>query len=272
MATYSNSSLATPYNWGTKNSNPRVNNQYNPTGEITKITIHHMAGKMSAKACADMHHNGNKSSANYYVGYDGKISCGVDESRRAWTSSSPTNDYKAITIEVSNIKGEPNWEVSDEALNATIALCVDICKRNGIKKINYTGDKNGNLTMHCWFTATKCPGPYLKGKFSYIAQEINKKLNESVTVKPSDNKPSTNVQPAPATQVLYRVQCGAFKNKDNALALQAKLKAKKYDTYIFLSNDGLYKIQLGAFKDRQNAERLSVALKFDGFDSIIVRR
>ena len=33
--------------------------------------------------------------------------------------------------------------VSDKALKATIELCVDICKRNGIKKLNYTGDKSG---------------------------------------------------------------------------------------------------------------------------------
>lgn len=252
MANYTQSSLAAPYEWGTKNSNPRNN-------KISKITIHHMAGTMGAKACADMHHKGTKASANYYVGKDGEIVAGVPESRRAWTSSSPTNDHQAITIEVSNCKGEPNWEVSDKALEATIALCVDICKRNNINELKYTGDKNGNLTMHCFFTKTACPGPYLKSKFGYIAQEVNKELNKSIT-------PSTNVEP------LYRVQCGAFKSKENAIAHQKKLEAKKYTTYMFLSNDGLYKIQLGAFKDRQKAEKLAVALNFDGFSSIIVRR
>ena len=219
---YTESQLAEYYNWGTKNSNPRINATYNPTGAITKITIHHMAGIMGARQCANMHHNGNASSANYYVGNDGKICQGVPESRRAWTTGSQENDYKAITIEVSNSSGAPDWKVSDKALNATIALCVDICKRNGIKQINYTGDKKGNLTMHCWYQATACPGPYLKGKFAYIANEINKQL--SGTPAPT---------PTPSTNTLYKVQIGAFKVKENAeKQLEKAKKAGFSDAYI----------------------------------------
>lgn len=311
---YSNSPLAKPYDWGTKNSNPRANNTYNPTGEITKITIHHMAGKMTAKACADMHHGKNVASANYYIGYNGEISCGVPESRRSWCSSSPTNDYKAITIEVSNNGGAPDWPVSDKSLKACIDLCIDICKRNGIKSINYTGDKSGNLTMHCWFTATSCPGPTLKSLFPKIAEEINKGLSiEETKPAPAPSQPA----PTPATpdndtiealakrvlngefgngearkkalgdlypvvqakvnellgytkKVYWRVQCGAFRDKGNAINLQNKLKAKGYDTYLVFVNN-LYKVQLGAFTNKLNAETLSSKLSFDGFDTYIVQ-
>ena len=48
-----------------------------------------------------------------------------------------------------------------------------------IEKLNFTGDKNGNLTMHKWFAATACPGPYLESKFPYIAAEVNKRLTAS---------------------------------------------------------------------------------------------
>lgn len=311
---YSNSPLAKPYDWGTKNSNPRANSTYNPTGEITKITIHHMAGKMTAKACADMHHGKAKASANYYIGYNGEISCGVPESRRSWCSSSPTNDYKAITIEVSNNGGAPDWPVSDKSLKACIDLCIDICKRNGIKSINYTGDKSGNLTMHCWFTATSCPGPTLKSLFPKIAEEINKGLSVEETkpapapsqTAPAPTTPDNDTIEALAKRVLngefgngearkkalgdlypvvqakvnellgytkkvyWRVQCGAFREKNNALALQQKLKSKGYDTYLVNVN-GLYKVQLGAFSSRLNAETLSSKLSFDGFDTYIVQ-
>ena len=54
---------------------------------------------------------------------------------------------------------------------------IDICQRNNIPVINYTGDARGNLTMHSFFSATACPGPYLKSKFPYIADEINKRLS-----------------------------------------------------------------------------------------------
>jgi len=112
----------------------------------------------------------------------------IDEDKRAWTSSNRTNDMRAVTIEVANDGGAPNWHVSDKALQATINLCADICRRNGIKKLEYTGDKTcktGNMTLHKWFSATSCPGPYLESKMAYIANEVNKKLGtaNSTTVK-----------------------------------------------------------------------------------------
>ena len=42
--------------------------------------------------------------------------------------------------------------------------------------MTYTGDKNGSLTMHCFYAATACPGPYLKSKFPDIAAEVTKRL------------------------------------------------------------------------------------------------
>lgn len=140
--------------FGTKNSNAR-------TEAVTKITIHHMAGVSTGKNCAQSHKNGTAASANYYVGNAGDICGGVSEDRRAWTSSSPWNDQKAITIECSNSATGDPWPVSEAAYRATIALCADICKRYGITP-HYTGDKNGSLTLHCMFAATACPGPTWK--------------------------------------------------------------------------------------------------------------
>lgn len=68
----------------------------------------------------------------------------------------------------------------------------------------------------------------------------------------------------------YRVQCGAFRVRENAESLASKIKAKGHDTYI-VNKDNLFKVQLGAFSDRQNAEKLSVALSFEGFDTYIVK-
>lgn len=191
--TYTNSSLATDsVDFHGKNCNKRQNASYNPSGAITKITIHHMAGINSGKSCAQMHANGNASSANYYIGNAGDICLGITEGYRAQTSSSPSNDYKAITIEVSNSAGAPSWPISDAAWKSMIALCVDICKRNGIKEINFTGDASGNLTMHKYFAATACPGPYLENRFEQIAGQINDQL------KGSQPAPTPTPTPVPA--------------------------------------------------------------------------
>lgn len=152
----------------------------------THIVIHHMAGKATGEQCANIFKNpARKASSQYCIGLKGDIVACVDENNRAWTTSSYAIDSKAVTMEVSNSTLAPNWEVSPEALESTIALCVDICKRNGIPELIYTGDTKGNLHMHCWYAATGCPGPYLKTKFSYIASEVTRRLKGSTY----DDKP-----------------------------------------------------------------------------------
>ena len=160
--------------------------------KIDKITIHHMAGNLTVEQCGNVFSGSTRqASSNYGIGTDGRVGMYVEECNRSWCSSSPENDHRAVTIEVANDQIGGNWHVSDTALAKLIDLCVDICQRNGITGLNYTGDKNGNLTMHKWFAATACPGPYLESKFPYIAQEVNKRLSgdtsaPSEVVKPSE--------------------------------------------------------------------------------------
>ncbi len=162
-------------------SNPRKNATYNPTGKIMKITPHMEAGNLTVESAGEWFiTNTRNCSANYSIGSDGRIGLHVPEDHRAWTSSSRANDYLAVTIEIANDGGAPNWHISDKALESLIKLCVDICKRNGIEKLNFTGDKNGNLTMHKYFAATACPGPYLESKFPYIEQEVNRRLGLAI--------------------------------------------------------------------------------------------
>lgn len=192
MPTYSNSSLVNYTRISPNKNTTRVHAKYNPKGIIDTLTIHHMAGNLSVEGCgAVFAPSERQASSNYGIGSDGRIGMYVEEKHRAWTSCSAANDYRAITIEVANDKpsDKDGWHVSDKAMASLINLCVDICKRNGIKKINYTGDKTGNLTMHCWFAPTGCPGPYLKSKFPWIAEQINKRLNVSST--PSNNNASS---------------------------------------------------------------------------------
>ena len=165
----SNSSLATTHYW--------TNNYSSRNGKkISKIIIHHMAGNGTAKSCYNVWKNAN-GSAHYCISSSGQIGQCIDEKYRAWSVANAAADSIGVAIEVANDGGvKTNWHVSDKAIQACINLCVDICKRNGIKKLNFTGNTSGNLVMHRYYMATACPGPYLAGKFSYIAKEVNKKL------------------------------------------------------------------------------------------------
>lgn len=178
----------------------------------THIVIHHMAGCLTVQQCGDVFANKNRqASSNYGVDNKGNVGLYVDEKDRAWTTGSREIDQKAITIEVANSEAGGDWPVSATALQKTIDLCADICKRNGIKELKFTGDKSGNLHAHRWYQSTNCPGPYLYGKFSYIAEKVNSILKGE---EPEEEKP----------EKLYRVQVGAYRNRTNAERMRNTLK------------------------------------------------
>ena len=144
---------------------------------ISKITLHHMAGSLSLEAFGNLVANPSRQmSANYAVDINGNIGLYCDEKDRSWCSSSPSNDHRAITVEIANDKFAPSWTVSDATLEAAIELCVDICKRNNMPGLTWTGDSNGTLTCHYMFANTECPGPYLKSKMAWIAEEVTKRV------------------------------------------------------------------------------------------------
>lgn len=145
---------------------------------ISIFTPHHAAGNLTFQGIKNIILSSREMSCTYMIQSDGKIFQFVDEGDRPWTSSSPWNDHRAITVEVANDGGAPDWHVSDLALESLINLGVDICRRYGLPGFDYTGDKNnvGTLTMHNYFQNTECPGPYLSSKFPYIDSEIKKRL------------------------------------------------------------------------------------------------
>jgi hypothetical protein len=109
----------------------------------------------------------------------------VEEKNGAWTSSNKENDMQAVTIEVANELLAPYWTISAAAMNTLVNLCTDICQRNKIEKLIWSDSKyeringiNGaNMTMHCDFASTACPGPFLKKCMPNIAELVNQRLD-----------------------------------------------------------------------------------------------
>ena len=245
-----------------------VKNYSKMTNKVNrKITIHHMAGNLSVEACANVFNGKREASANYGIGSDGRIGLYVEESNRAWTSSSKANDSQAVTIEVANNTLAPNWTVSDKAMASLINLCVDICKRNGIKKLLWFADKskslsyepaNGEavLTVHRWFANKSCPGNWLYNRLGNLASKVNASLGNAAPQHHSNSK------------ALYRVQTGAFKSKSSAKALEAKVKKAGFETCITVV-DGLYKVQVGAYSKKESAKAQAAKLKAAGFKCFV---
>lgn len=150
---------------------------------IDTITIHCYVGQVSIEAMGNWLCNASaQASANYGIGSDGRIICLVDEANRSWCSSNAENDNRAVTIECASESVDP-YAVNDKVYKSLIALCADICKRNGIKKLLWKADPTlvghpevQNMTAHRWFACKACPGDYLYSRFGVIADEVNKLL------------------------------------------------------------------------------------------------
>lgn len=202
--------------------------------KIDTITVHCFVGQVTAKSgcnCKNFTTKGGGSS-NYVVGYDGSIGLVVDECDRAWTSDSRENDNRAVTIEVASDTKSP-YAVTQEAYNSLLDLITDICKRNGINRLIWFGNKERTLayqrqegeacmTVHRWFVAKACPGDYLYNLHGQIADEVTRRLNGGV------------VDPTPTqTYIEYKVKKGDSLSKiasqygvtvDAILALNPSIK------------------------------------------------
>lgn len=206
--------------------------------KIDTISIHCMAGNLSVETCGNVFApSSRQASSNYGIGSDGRIAMYVEEKDRSWCTSSASNDNRAVTIEVANDGGaETGWHVSDKAYKALLDLVTDICRRNGIKRLLWKGDKaligqvdKQNMTVHRWFAAKACPGDYLYNLHGQIAAEVNKRLGAP------EETPAT----APEPKTLYRVQIGAYSVKANAEACLQKAKAAGFaDAFIVEESKG----------------------------------
>lgn len=160
------------------------NRNINRNHKIDTVSIHCVVGQCSVETLGSIFASRDKeASSNYGIGYDGRIGMYVEEKDRSWCTSSASNDNRAITIEVASDTYHP-YRVNDAAYKSLIKLLVDICKRNGIKKLVWSTNKsermnhlNGcNMTVHRDYANKSCPGDYLYNLHGQIAKEVNAQL------------------------------------------------------------------------------------------------
>ena len=118
---------------------------------------------------------------------DGRVGLYVEEKNRSWCTSSNENDQRAVTIECASGKVEP-YAMNEVVYDRLIDLCVDICQRNGKKKLLWFGDKDKSLsyqpkedemliTVHRWFANKSCPGNWLYARLGDLAAKVTARLS-----------------------------------------------------------------------------------------------
>jgi hypothetical protein len=163
-------------------------------------------GQLSAESiCGCFTSTSRQASCNYGIGTDGKVALCVEEKNRSWCSSSNANDQRAVTIECASDKTEP-YAMNNKVYESLVALCTDICKRNGKTKLLWIADKDKALnytpkpdemliTVHRWFANKSCPGSWMMDRMDDLAEAVTKQLSGSAANKPkeTDTKPKTDV-------------------------------------------------------------------------------
>lgn len=160
------------------------------THSIDRITPHCVVGQCSVETLGSIFAPTSKqASCNYGIGADGRVGMYVEEKNRSWCSSSNANDQRAVTIECASDTSEP-YAFKDVVYQTLIKLCVDICKRNGKKKLLWLGDKDKTLsyspksdemvlTVHRWFANKSCPGNWMYARMGDLAKKVTAQLGGS---------------------------------------------------------------------------------------------
>lgn len=196
------------------------------THSIDRITPHCVVGQCSVETLGNIFApTSRQASCNYGIGPDGRVGMYVEEKNRSWCSSSNANDQRAVTIECASDTKHP-YTMNSTVYATLIKLCVDICKRNGKKKLIWLGDKSKTLnytpnsdemvlTVHRWFANKSCPGDWLYSRLGDLAAKVTAQLGGSNSATGSGTSISG----------FYRVrkswndaksQKGAFKSLENA--------------------------------------------------------
>ena len=158
------------------------------TKRIDRISPHCVVGQCSAEGLGDWFHRpSTQASSNYGIDKDGRIGLYVEEKNPSWCTSSNENDQRAVTIECASGKVEP-YAMNEVVYDRLIDLCVDICQRNGKKKLLWLGDKKKSLdyqpkedemliTVHRWFANKSCPGNWLYARLGDLAMKVTTRLD-----------------------------------------------------------------------------------------------
>jgi len=156
--------------------------------KIDRISPHCVVGQCTAEGLGDWFHRpSTQASSNYGIDKNGRVGLYVEEKNRSWCTSNNENDQRAVTIECASGKVEP-YAMNEVVYDRLIDLCVDICQRNGKKKLLWFGDKRKSLsyqpkedemliTVHRWFANKSCPGNWLYARLGDLAAKVTARLS-----------------------------------------------------------------------------------------------
>lgn len=134
------------------------------------------------------------------------------------------------------------------------------------------GIKSANFHM---LRESKMPAILIEGGFMDSLIDIKKMRKKSILQLAGKNIAEAvasylYLEKKDQSQILYKVQIGAFREKEYAKEQAKRAKQKGFDHYIARENN-FYKVQIGAFSKKSNVEHQAKKAKNQGFDVYIAQ-
>lgn len=250
---YTLTDLANFYSWSHGKFSSR-------NGEkIVRVIPHHTAGTCWGTMDTWIAHlkSSRLMSPHVAILSDGTVFAMVPEEMRSWCTGGEPADCGSLTMEIVDAVNDEPWTIGDEAYKSAVAVLADWCKRYNIEPVyNYRGS---GINMHRDWANTSCPGTWLADRIKN--GQLEKDIRAAMGEEAGEVKESN---------VLYRVQFGAFKIARNAAKYRDELRQKGFDCFTrYNETDGYYRVQLGAFRIKNNALQMQQTLLEAGYKTII---
>ncbi|OLO40330.1 hypothetical protein BTR23_07525 [Alkalihalophilus pseudofirmus] len=193
-----------------KNAKLKFPKSRTPIKKVDKIVIHHPVANWTIQRLHDyfLGKGWNGTAYNYYVQKNGDAFYGRSSANQEFQGAHASG-HNLNTI---GVCAEGNFEVEHmqpKQYNKLVDVVAHLCKKHKLNEKDVLGHKELKGA------STACPGKNF---------DLNKFRND---VKAKLNPPKQQ-----SSNKLYRVQVGAFTNKDNAERLAEELKSKGYSVFI----------------------------------------
>ena len=199
---------------------------------ITGAVVHHGAGTDVLGYVANA--NSRTSHPTYHIANDGTVTGIVHPDRRPY-STGHSVDVNAITFEIDNETGAPEWRVSAAALESLAQVLAHHAKespRQDRAEINEPSRTQSGFWVgwHAQYVATACPGPFVIPRMPSIVDRVNTILGGSTAPANQHSAPAGGVSIGGSTVgYMYETIDGQRVERNVAAAfrkLAAAFKAK----------------------------------------------
>ena len=226
------------------------------------ITIHNTAntnkGAGAQSHAVYLHGVGKDKYVSWHYAVDDKlITHCIPDKEVAWHAgdgANGTGNRNSLAIEICENPESNLLTATDNAAELTAKLM----KQYGVSL--------KNVVQHNHWSGKDCPRRIRRGQ-PYDWSTFLAKVQAYCVVQ---EKPETVKEPQ-KEGILWTVQTGAYRVRDNAESALSVMKAKGYEAFVTESG-GLMRVQLGAFAVRQNAANYAAKLNVQGIEAFVTKK